>query len=190
MTSKASKPTTSKTKTSQTSKPKTSKTKIWKNLWPRKLRPRNLWPRNLTGNLWPRNWDLTFEVLRLVFEVLALEVSDQLQTPLLRCKRRLKGNFLKHFHFSFVVVPTGSSDDDFCKMELFRNITWMRTPKGKTIKRHCPYGFSGTCILLLSSPFFVTFDLIQIQFRMYLICDGRGPYSPRRFENATVKLLP
>lgn len=52
-------------------------------------------------------------------------------------------SFLNTFYLSFIVAPTGSPDDDFCKEELFRNITWMRTPKGKTIERHCPYGSSG-----------------------------------------------
>ena len=51
--------------------------------------------------------------------------------------------FLYVFHLSLIVAPTGSLDDDFCKKELYRNITWMRTPKGKTIERQCPYGFSG-----------------------------------------------
>ncbi|KAJ7388160.1 hypothetical protein OS493_039499 [Desmophyllum pertusum] len=56
-----------------------------------------------------------------------------------RCKSGLTGD-----GYWCEAVPTGSSDDDFCKEELFRNITWMRTPKGKTIKRRCPYGFSVT----------------------------------------------
>ena len=47
------------------------------------------------------------------------------------------------FHLLLTATPTGSLDDDFCKEELYRNITWMRTPKGKTIERQCPYGFSG-----------------------------------------------
>jgi len=55
-----------------------------------------------------------------------------------RCKSGLSGD-----GYWCEVAPTGSPDDDFCKEELFRNITWMRTPKGKTIERHCPYGFLG-----------------------------------------------
>ncbi|KAL9950396.1 hypothetical protein ACROYT_G042884 [Oculina patagonica] len=55
-----------------------------------------------------------------------------------RCKSGLTGD-----GYWCEVVSTDSSDDDFCKMEVFRNITWMRTPKGKTIKRPCPYGFTG-----------------------------------------------
>ncbi|PFX30212.1 Latrophilin-2 [Stylophora pistillata] len=46
--------------------------------------------------------------------------------------------------FNWCEVDSGNSfDDDFCQQELFRNITWLRTPKGKTIQRGCPYGFSG-----------------------------------------------
>jgi len=55
-----------------------------------------------------------------------------------RCKSGLSGD-----GYWCQAAPTGSTDDDFCDEELFRNITWMRTPKGKTIKRRCPYGFSG-----------------------------------------------
>ena len=45
--------------------------------------------------------------------------------------------------FSALPVIKGKAEGEYCESELLKNISWMRTEKGKTVRKPCPFGFSG-----------------------------------------------
>lgn len=52
-------------------------------------------------------------------------------------------NSCSDFLLYVVIIAVQSPEGEFCEAELLKNVSWPRTPKGNTVKRLCPFRFTG-----------------------------------------------
>ncbi len=57
-------------------------------------------------------------------------------------------DYLK-YPLGFLEIPHGAKEEDFCEVEMFRDIRWPKLFKGGTAVKRCPNGTVGLYLYLI-----------------------------------------